>query len=304
MAEKPIIEISTDGLTLIGQGANADIYRLDEDKIVKLYSTSVKLPLVERERRFARTAFINGIPSAITYNLVRCSGRYGIIFEYLNADTLGRAFTWHPERRIELLDKYVSFVKAVHDTPLKSGAFEDIKDVLRSKLPHLERFCGKEECSLLEALISQIPEGSAMIHGDLHPGNIMIFHDELMLIDLADVTMGTPLWDLIGIFRDMVIAPMNPTPELERSIGMPAPMISEIGRSFFASYFGLENEEAVDGFIQKMIPLYAFNTVLFFADRGEECENVIKYLMREAVVPRAHEIGEELCAINNLLQSC
>ncbi len=62
---KAIREVSVDGCELIGQGGNGSVYRLDEDTIVKVYTPKIPYEQVEKEREFAKTAFINGIPSVI-----------------------------------------------------------------------------------------------------------------------------------------------------------------------------------------------------------------------------------------------
>ena len=73
--KKALREIDVTGCEIIGQGGNGTVYRLDDDKIVKLYRPTVKLEQIERERQFAKNALIGGIPCVIAYDVVKCGDR-------------------------------------------------------------------------------------------------------------------------------------------------------------------------------------------------------------------------------------
>lgn len=81
---KAIPEISLDGCELIGQGANGQVYRLTHETVVKLFGEGTPLSSIERERELAQRSLIHGIPTAITYNLVKSQGRYGAVFELVD----------------------------------------------------------------------------------------------------------------------------------------------------------------------------------------------------------------------------
>ena len=87
--KKRLREISVEGCEKLGQGGNGAVYRLDEDKIVKVYKPWMGLDAIDRERSFARTAFVNGIPSVIAYDVVKVGDCLGVVFEMLKSDTLG-----------------------------------------------------------------------------------------------------------------------------------------------------------------------------------------------------------------------
>ena len=53
--QKKLREISVEGCEVVGKGGNGTVYRLDDDKIVKVYR-SQSLDAVKREQAFARTA--------------------------------------------------------------------------------------------------------------------------------------------------------------------------------------------------------------------------------------------------------
>ena len=80
--KKALREVSVEGCELIGEGGNGAVYRLNEDTIVKVYKADIDvtdLDDINREREYARTAFLNGIPSVIAYDMVKVGDRGQIV---------------------------------------------------------------------------------------------------------------------------------------------------------------------------------------------------------------------------------
>lgn len=283
-------EISVEGLTPIASGVHGTVYLYDEERIVKLYCPEVSRAEVEKEQQLSREALIIGVPGAITFETVKNGDRYGIIYEKIRSDTLGHAIASAPEELEAYAGRYAGLVRKLHGIRTKDPLFPELKTVLRHKLPEVGEFSTDDDLALLENLIGCIPASDSLIHGDLHPGNVMIQDGELLLIDMPDLMRGSLVWDLAAIYRDLIIGPMNPSPELEKSIGMEAGLIARTGQAFFRAYTGLEGKPLED-WMQGLLPLYGMNTVFALAgaaDRNRDvCAAVIPMLMKEAV--RKHE---------------
>ena len=85
--------ISVKNCEKIGQDSNGVVYRYDEDTIVKTYWNPDALPEIHRERELARTAFVLGVPTAISYDVVRLEdGGFGAVYELLDAKSYIRVF--------------------------------------------------------------------------------------------------------------------------------------------------------------------------------------------------------------------
>ena len=90
---KAFRRISVEGCDVIGEGANGTVYRLDPDTIVKVYKSWMSREDVDRERSFARTAFVNGIPSVIAYDLVKKRlNFFAVLLEEEIAEIVNRLF--------------------------------------------------------------------------------------------------------------------------------------------------------------------------------------------------------------------
>ncbi|MBQ6554722.1 MAG: anti-sigma factor antagonist [Firmicutes bacterium] len=291
--KKAIREIDVTNCEIIGQGGNGTVYRLDDDTIVKVYRPNVSLAAIEKERAAAKTALVNGVPCVIAYDAVKCGESYGIVFEMLKSDTLGHAMKNNPDKFEEYVEKYVALAKELHNADIAEGSFRKIKDVLRSRVPNLAKWCTEEELKLIDSLIDEIPDGTALIHGDFHPGNIMIQDGELLLIDMPEVSMGAKIWDIAAIYRDMISAPQTTAVEtanmLEGSIGMPKEMILKTGYRFFELYTGITDRNELEAYFKKLGLIYALNVVLVLGSGSkhaeEKAEGIIDYLLRKVLVP-------------------
>ena len=76
-------QVSVEGAEVIGRGANGTIYRIDSDNVVKVYHDTDAIDDLKNEREVARLALILGIPTAISYDIVKVGDSYGSVFELL-----------------------------------------------------------------------------------------------------------------------------------------------------------------------------------------------------------------------------
>ena len=290
MRNDEIREFQTDHLTVIARGVHSAVYEVGDKQIAKLCNPEISCEQVEREWTLSREARLLGVPSAETGEMIRCGNRYGILFEKIDGVTLGHAIAAEPERLPGFAEQYAALVKKLHRIRTGKTCFTELKTELRNKLPRLQKFCTEADLVLLEELTESIREENNLLHGDLHPGNIMVRDGELVLIDLAEMMRGNHKWDLAAIYRDLIIGPRFPSEALERSIGMKAEMISQTGEAFFRAYTGLEGEP-LQQYEDSLLPLYGMNTVFNLGgaeDRNEEaCGWIIPMLMEQAI--RKHE---------------
>ena len=291
---KKLREISIRDCEKLAEGGNGAVYRLDEDKIVKVYKPWMTFEEIERERNFARTAFINGIPSVIAYDTVRVGDCYGVVFEMLHSDTLGHAMRDNPDKLDEYVSQHVALAKTLHSTHVPKGSFSRIQDVYHGMIDNLGKWCSEEEIKILRGIVDSIPEADTVTHNDLHPGNIMIQDGELVLIDMPEVTVGPPICDLVAIFRDMISAPKSNSGIIEKSVGMDSDLILKAGNLFFEKYTGIKDPAELNVYLQKLGLLYAFNVTLVPGSKSERAvemgDHIMNNLLRPVVIPNEQAI--------------
>ena len=200
--KKKMREISVEGCDIIGRGFYGTVYRLDPDTIVKVYSSPESLPLIENERKMAKMAFVHGIPTAISYDIVKVGNSYGSVFELLKAQTMNDMLAAAPERADELVRTFANTMKTVHAVELAPGTLPSAKENWLGYLDTiLERgYISEMQHARIRELLCGLPESCGVVHGDFHMKNVMISDWEPLLIDMDTMTQGNPIFDLQGVY--------------------------------------------------------------------------------------------------------
>ena len=203
---KAFRRVSIDGLDIIGRGAKGAVYRLDPETIVKvIYDTGNEaLADISRERELARTAFIAGIPTAISYDVVRVDDHYGAVYELLNASTLAELVasgSWSAERAGKALAEIMA---QMHETHVSSDVMPSSRDLQLDELTALDGAIDDAIYHRIYDLVASLPDDDLLIHGDYHAGNVMVQDGEPLLIDMDTIAHGNPVLELGPVYNAYV----------------------------------------------------------------------------------------------------
>lgn len=196
-------ELSVEGCPVIGKGAFGTVYRLDPDTVVKVYQGEDSIQMIKTEMSRAQKAFVKGIPTAISYDIVRVGKQYGAVFELLKARGLNAlvAESQDDRQRLEeLIRKYVECVRLVHGTVMEEGVLPQARTTFLEYLEILKGHLADQLLEKLRRLLTALPEDLHAVHGDFHLKNIMICDGEPMLIDMETLSTGQPIFDLQGMY--------------------------------------------------------------------------------------------------------
>ncbi len=199
--EKAYRQVSIEGCEVIGQGANGKIYRIDKDNVVKVYKNADALDDIQNEREVARLALILGIPTAISYDVVRVGDSYGSVFELLDAQSFSKILATQPERMDWCVDEYVKMLNRIHSTVVPKGDLPDMKTTALKWGHFLQEYLPEEAYQKLIALIEAVPHDDHMIHGDYHTKNLELTNNEVILIDMDTLAVGHPVFELASMFN-------------------------------------------------------------------------------------------------------
>lgn len=202
--EKAYRTVSVEGCEVIGEGANGKVYRIDGDNVVKTYKNADALADIRHEREVARLALILGVPTAISYEIVRVGDSYGSVFELLNAKSFSKILANEPERFDWCVAEYVKMLKKIHSITVPEGKLPSIKEktvgAVRRTGSLLPGGLGEKIVEMAE----EIPESNNMIHGDYHTKNIVLAGDEVLVIDMDTLSVGHPVFDLMRMYNAYV----------------------------------------------------------------------------------------------------
>jgi len=250
--EKAYRIVSVEGCAVIGEGANGKIYRIDQDNVVKVYKNADALADIQHEREVARLALVLGVPTAISYDVVRVGDSYGSVFELLNARSFARILAEEPERMEWCVKEYVELLKKVHSITVPEGKLPSIKDDALTGILRMVDSLPEGYGEKLVRMVEEIPESSRMVHGDYHTKNIVLAGDEVLLIDMDTLSVGHPIFELSQMYNSYVgFSEYNP--EIVRSFqGYDAPIAREFWRRSLRAYLGTEDAGRVTEIEEKI----------------------------------------------------
>ena len=237
-------QISVDGCEIIGKGAYGTVYRLDEDTVVKKYESPEALSMIENEKKLAKLAFVAGIPTAISFDIVKIGNTFGSVFELLKAKTFNDLIKEKPSEADETIRKYTELIKQVHSISLAPGTLPSAKAEYLKKLDNIHPLLSDELYERMKEFYDSLPEDDHVIHGDLQMKNIMLSGDEPMLIDMDTLSQGLPIFDLGGIYLAYIAFVEDDPENCKRFFGIDKEMADRIFYGVMDNYYrGISEQE-------------------------------------------------------------
>lgn len=198
--KKALRKIDLTGAEIIGDGFFSTVYRLNKDTIVKVFNRTSDPEQIERELRLAKEAFVLGVPTAISFDVVKVGDKMGVCFEMLDCMSLKTALLTEKSKYNEYLEKYAALLKKINTTECFNPLIPDIKDNSLKKVEAIKPYLEENYYLKAKALMKSIPERKTFVHGDCHFKNIMVQGDDLLLIDMDTLSVGHPIFELAAIY--------------------------------------------------------------------------------------------------------
>ena len=243
--EKAYRRVSIEGCEVIGRGANGTIYRIDEDNVVKVYNNADALSEIQHEREVARVALILGIPTAISYDVVRVGDSYGSVFELLNAKSFSMILATEPDKMDWCVKEYVGMLRKIHGTPVPKGDLPDIKETAIQWARTMQNYLPEEYGRKLYQMIVSVPDTDRMLHGDYHTNNLELTNDEVLLIDMDTLAVGHPIFEL-GFMYNAFLGYYECDPEGIKSFqGYDIETSKTFWKKVLSTYLGTKDEDKI-----------------------------------------------------------
>ena len=232
--EKAMRRFSVDGCQIIGRGGVGVVYRIDDDTIIKVFREGTTIDEVQTEITMAKESFVLGMPTAISFDIVRVGCQYGLVYELLKADTLTACLKREPQRIDEFARLYASLFRHLHDIKVpKGGSIPSCIEREEEAVRIISRYFDAPSTDLMMRIVQSIPQGDRLLHCDLQTKNAMLQNGELMLIDMGEVGYGHPIIDLGHSYSAMV----SLVGDYEQIIGLPQQLANDIWLKMIQYYF-------------------------------------------------------------------
>ena len=197
--ERQMRAISVSGCKKISSALNGEILQLSEDEMVKVFSNSIPLEEIKKERKYAQIAMACGVPTLIPYDVVKCEHGYGIVYEKSEMTSLARAMAYNLDGLPDYARKFGKLMKELHNYNVPEGKLPDIKDRYRLWIREIDD-PSDSKLAIFNNLINSIPDSTNYVHGDINLNSVMVQDDELLFLDMSGSARGNSLFDLQSLF--------------------------------------------------------------------------------------------------------
>lgn len=254
--------ISVEGCEVIGKGANGLVSRIDDETIVKTFMDENALIDIERERQLARTAFVLGVPTAISYDVVKIEGGgYGSVYELLKATNFAKVLANGEKSLDEVVEISVDLLKTIHSKEVEPTSMPSMRERGIQWADFLKGYIPSDQFLKLTRLMDNIPEDYHMLHGDFHLKNIMLQDGEALLIDMDTICHGHPIFEFASIYNAYCgFSDVNHNQVLE-FLGIPYDQSIEIWRKTLNLYFKGRSQGFIDA-VQSKAMIIGYTRIL------------------------------------------
>lgn len=186
-------EVKMTDKKIIGVGNTAEVYDYGNGKVCKLFFEGYPYEYVELEYKNANEIYLHKLSIPQPFEIVSENNRYGIVYEKVEGKTLLELMQVEEEDR-DRIDKFVKIHKELLSKRTKE--ILSYKEFLISML----KIKQVNDSRLIDD-INGLPDGDCLLHGDFHPGNILIKENSsYVIIDFMNVCYGPALFDIARTF--------------------------------------------------------------------------------------------------------
>jgi aminoglycoside phosphotransferase (APT) family kinase protein len=258
----------------IAVGRTAEVFDWGDGRVLKLIRPEMPAPLGEIEARAMRAVMAAGLAAPRLLETTEIDGRFGLVYERIYGRSMTQTMPVRPWRIGAMGRQFARLQAAMHES--SGEGLRDVKEYLAGMMDIAgDRLPAELRAAALDRMRG-LPDGAALLHGDMQPGNVVLTAAGPEVIDWITAARGDPAADIartIYLLREAVIPGPRPAP--------PTRAVIEVSRRWFTrSYLAA---------YRRMRPLdpvavAAWRPVVLAARLGErieeECEPILATLRR------------------------
>lgn len=180
---------------LVGRGRTSDVYAYGAGAVVKVPHDGVPNDWTELEARLTTAVRAIGVPAPEVFDVVTVRDRPAIVFQRIDGPSLWQQMLAEPHNVEGLASEFAAIQRSLLHVGIPTGV-PDFVHRLLSKIASVESL-DEHDRTDAASLVSDLPRGAALLHGDLHPGNILMGPDGPVVIDWFDASIGHPVADIV-----------------------------------------------------------------------------------------------------------
>jgi aminoglycoside phosphotransferase (APT) family kinase protein len=178
---------------LIASGNTSDVWRWTETTVVKVLRPEIPPHWAWLEYEIIRRVSEAGLPVPASDGVVEVDGRPGIVLEHIAGPSMWTRMKAAPWGLSRLVDELVDLQEQL----LAAGPVDGLPDIglrLHRKIDEAPQLQEGDRVAA-HRLLSGLPTGTALCHGDMHPANVLGSSRGWIIVDWFDAAIGYPVAD-------------------------------------------------------------------------------------------------------------
>jgi uncharacterized protein (TIGR02172 family) len=200
---------------LIARGRTAEVFELGADRVLKLMLPDFSAELGAMEERAGAVVGSAGLAAPRLLETFWVEDRFGLVYERVIGPSMLQALQSKPLHTGRLAAELARLHVEMHAASARNKGLPNLKDSLRRMIGGSEWVPDDLRGTAMERL-DRLPDRDAILHYDLHPGNVLMTDSGSRVIDWMTVQSGDPAADIartIFLVRDTGVAPVTSTVE-------------------------------------------------------------------------------------------
>ncbi len=216
----------------VGVGRTSTVYAYGEGAVVKVPFDGVPKHWAKLEARSTTAAREMGLPVPEVLGMVDIDDRPAIVFERIEGSSLLQNMIDDATSIGALAQEFADVHRRIQHAGIPANV-PDLIDRLCLKTQAVAQLSNEERSEACDTAL-RLPRGAALLHGDFHPGNVLMTRSGPVIIDWFDATIGHPVADVV---RSSIL--LTPPPEGVESLHLPglARTATETVRSVYLDAF-------------------------------------------------------------------
>lgn len=224
---------------MLAAGRTSDVYEYGSGNVVKVPRPDVPDHWALLEAEYTAAVRTLDVPAPSVIEVIQINGRNAIVLERIDGRSMWEHMVDEPGRIPELAATLASTQRAIFTAGLPAG-LEGLVDRMSRKIDEVDRIPVDERRDAIQ-LLRSLRKGAALLHGDLHPGNVLMTERGPLVIDWFDASIGHPVSDIVR--SSILMRPVGDRGDSPHLPGANPTMLAELHDSYIEAMSDLLVDE-------------------------------------------------------------
>ena len=195
-------------LQCIDEGRTAEVFAWDDERVLKLYRAEFPREWADWEAKITHAVSQGGVPAPQIFGVLDVDGRRGIVMERVTGPSMIGDLIAHLLSAVKHSRLLAELHAQMHEQSIPDLPSQH--ESLRQRIQEA-RVSPAIQAAALRRL-DRLPEGTALCHGDFHPGNVVLTAHGPRILDWPTAMRGHPLGDVAR--TSLILRLLEPSPEM------------------------------------------------------------------------------------------